>query len=148
MNDHFNYRLNAETRIRELESENRRNLEEKQRYEIDYKVIYERFNELKKNHEISESELYQMKNKQNDEMHGLKGKLEKMSSELEFIQRENNTLRMNEERLRTELSNLEKQRDSYRDKYQDYKGKNNVTSSKLMDVSLSLFNYYFRLKMS
>jgi hypothetical protein len=36
--------------------------------------------------------------------------------------------------LRTEVSSLEKQRDNYRDKYQDYKQKNNILNVKLNEI--------------
>jgi hypothetical protein len=57
-----------------------------------------------------------------------------MSKEMEYLQRENGTLRINEERLRQELLNLEKQRDNYHEKYQDYKAKNNILNTKLGEV--------------
>jgi hypothetical protein len=57
-----------------------------------------------------------------------------MSKEMEYLQRENNSLRLNEERLRQELINLEKQRDNYHEKYQDYKSKNNILNTKFADV--------------
>ena len=134
MADHYNYKFAAETKIRELEQENRKNYEEKQRFEIDYRVLVERHNELKKNQMATEVELNLLKTKQNEELILLETKLVKMTQELDFIQRENNNLRINEERLRAEISNLEKQRDNFSDKYHDYKGKCNILNSKLEEV--------------
>lgn len=136
MADHFNYRYAAETKLRELESENRKNYEEKQRFEIDYRVLLERHNELKKNQGNTEVELNFLKTKQNDEITQLESRLIKMNQEMEFIQRENNSLRINEERLRTEVGNLEKQRDTFSEKYHDHKGRNQLLNAKLEEVTL------------
>lgn len=57
-----------------------------------------------------------------------------MSKEMDYLQRENNTLRLNEERMRQEVGSLEKQRDNYQEKYQDYKTKNNMLNLKLQEV--------------
>jgi predicted RNase H-like nuclease (RuvC/YqgF family) len=58
-----------------------------------------------------------------------------MAKEIEHLQRDNNALRSNEERLRQEMLNLEKQRDNYREKYQETKSKNNILNSKLAEVN-------------
>lgn len=57
-----------------------------------------------------------------------------MAREIEHLQRDNNTLRSNEERIRQELVNLEKQRDNYREKYQETKSKNTILNTKLTEV--------------
>ncbi len=68
-------------------------------------------------------------------------RLENMSNNLESLQRENNTLRNNENRLRQEISNNETQRDNFRDKYQETKLKNNQLTSKLSEVNnISFYN--------
>jgi len=59
-----------------------------------------------------------------------------MAKKIEHLQRDNNALRSNEERLRQELLSLEKQRDNYREKYQDTKSKNNILNGKLAEVNL------------
>lgn len=134
INDHFNYRMATEMKMREMEQENKKNFDERQKFEIDYRVLLERYNELKRISSTSDTELNFLKNKQNDEMIILETRLVKMQQELEFIQRENNNLRVNDERLRNEINNLEKQRDTYSEKYHDYKGRNNLLNSKLEEV--------------
>lgn len=60
-----------------------------------------------------------------------------MAKEIEHLQRDNNALRSNEERIRQELLNFEKQRDNYREKYQETKSKNNILNAKLAEVNLN-----------
>ncbi len=57
-----------------------------------------------------------------------------MAKEIEHLQRDNNSLRSNEERLRQEMLNFEKQRENYREKYQETKAKNNILNTKLNEV--------------
>jgi hypothetical protein len=148
--EQMNQRFMTENRMRELENECRNLRDEKQKFEIEFRVLSERHNEMRKNYENSESELNYIKTKQTEEVNAIETKLEKMSKEIEYLQRENHQLRTNEERLRTELNSLEKQRDNYRDKYQDYKQKNNILNVKLNEVRscLKLFfkNIFEKIK--
>ena len=132
--DQMNQRFLFENKMRELETDNRTLRDEKQKFEVEFRVLSERHSELKKVYELTESELNYLKLKQTEEVNNIETKLEKMTKEIESLQRENNNLRVNEERIRTELIAMEKQRDSYRDKYQDYKGKNNILNVKLAEV--------------
>lgn len=69
-----------------------------------------------------------------------------MTKDIEYLQKDNNTLRSNEERIRQEIFNLEKQRDNYREKYQETKTKNNILNSKLSEVNYNCL--ILRLKRS
>lgn len=68
------------------------------------------------------------------EVNNIEEKLEKMAQEIDHLQKTNNTLRSNEERIRQDLLNFEKQRDNYREKYQEMKSKNNILNTKLIEV--------------
>lgn len=138
MMEQLNQRFIYENKIRDLETEAKTLREDKQKFEVDYRVLLERHNELKKTHENAESELNYIKARQTQEVTAIEEKLEKMAKEIEFLQRENSSMRVNEERLRQEVNSLEKQRDNYRDKYQDYKAKNNLLNGKLNEVSKKL----------
>lgn len=138
MAEHFNYRLQVENKLRELEIENRNNYDAKQKFEIELRVLQERHNDMKKNYEINQNELNTIKIKQNEGIMSLESKLIKLNQEMEFLQRENNTLRINEERIRVELTNVEKHRDSINEKYQDVKSQNNILNSRLIEVKILL----------
>lgn len=66
MMDHFNHRFILENKIRDTESEMKALREEKQRYEVDFKILQERHNELKKNSENNENELNFLRHKQTE----------------------------------------------------------------------------------
>ncbi len=62
--DQLNIRFVLENKIKDLENENRNIRDEKQRYEIDFKVLQERHLEIKKNFDANENELNFVKVKQ------------------------------------------------------------------------------------
>jgi hypothetical protein len=64
--DQLSLRFILENKIKDLENENRAISHEKQRYEIDFKVLHERHLELKKNNEQIENELNFVKHKQSE----------------------------------------------------------------------------------
>lgn len=141
MMEHFNHRFMMESKLRDLEQENKTIREEKLKYEVDYKILLERYNELKRHSEQTDNDFNFFKQKQTEEVNGIEDKLEKMTRQMDILQRENNSMRSNEERLRQEVLNLEKQRDNYHEKYQDNKTKNNILNTKLAEVKLFLLNF-------
>jgi hypothetical protein len=62
----YTLRFNSENRIKELESEIKNVHNEKQKIEVEYKVISERYNDLKSRNDQTESELHFLKLKQNE----------------------------------------------------------------------------------
>jgi len=64
--DQLNIRFVLENKIKDLENENRNIRDEKQRYEIDFKVLQERHLELKKNYDANENELNFIKHRQTE----------------------------------------------------------------------------------
>lgn len=58
--------FNLENKIRDLEIINKNIFNEKQKFEIEFKVLLERHNELKQTHDSLESKFNLLKNKQVD----------------------------------------------------------------------------------
>ena len=58
--------FNLESKIRELENTNKNLFNEKQKFEIDFKVLSERYFELKKTYDSLQINFNQLKDKQND----------------------------------------------------------------------------------
>jgi chromosome segregation ATPase len=135
--DHYNHKFVTDNKIRELETDLRRSREDKQKYEVDFKIISEKHLELQEKFKEIEKENDFIKNKQSDELLIFETKLDKMSKELESLQKENSTLRSNESRLRNEVKNLEMQRDNFRDDFQETKNHNQNLNS---DISKVNFN--------
>jgi hypothetical protein len=62
----YNYRFMLENKMKDLEINNKKILNEKQKYEIEFKILQEKYNDLKKNSDIIDNEYNYFKQKQNE----------------------------------------------------------------------------------
>lgn len=138
MMEFYNTRFALENKIRELEHENKEVIQQKQKFEIDYRVASEKINDNKGTIEQLKNENDFLRTKQTEEMNMIESRTDKLNDELERFKRENGNLRKTEEKLRAELQNMERQRDEYRDKYHEYKSQNTLTNSKVAEIEEEL----------
>ena len=134
LEDTYNIRMNLEKKIKEIENENKKIRDEKSKYEIDFKVLKERFEDLLKKYDCVCLELNQTKICHNDEINKIEEKIDFLTKEIDKLQKENSNLRLNDEKQRLDLNAIEKQRDNYRDKFQEQKNKNDFLSNKLNEI--------------
>ena len=134
LEDLYTEKMKMENKMKDSESELNKMRDEKSKYEIDYKVLKERFDELKKNFDNLNCEYIQMKQMHNEEISKIDEKVNLLTREIETLQKENSNLRQNDERQRLELNSMEKQRDNYRDKYQEQKNNNDLLANKLQEI--------------
>lgn len=80
-------------------------------------------------------------------------KLSRTVIELENLSRENKLYKLNEERLKQELSKTQRDKDLMKEKYRDTKNKNNILSLKINEIEndfktimIERENEYFELK--
>ena len=130
----YNEKLKLENKLKENLNDFNKMRDEKLKYEIDYKVLKERFDELKKNYDNLNCEYNQTKQIHNEEISKIDEKVDLLTREIETLQKENSNLRQNDERQRLELNSMEKQRDNYRDKYQEQKNNNDLLANKLQEI--------------
>ena len=132
--DQFNQRVIIENKVRDTENELNKLREEKSKFEIEYRVNKERYEELKKNYDNLVNTFNITKQTHDDEVTKIEEKIDLMTREMEKLQKENTTMRATDERQRQEILSLEKQRDSYKEKYQEQKNKNNLLTTKLAEI--------------
>ena len=132
--DQFNQRVIIENKVRDTENELNKLREEKSKFEIEYRVNKERYEELKKNYDNLVNTFNITKQTHDDEVTKIEEKIDIMTREIEKLQKENTTMRATDERQRQEILSLEKQRDSYKEKYQEQKNKNNLLTTKLAEI--------------
>ena len=136
----YSDKIKMENKMKENENELNKMRDEKSKYEIDYKVLKERFDELKKNFDNLNCEYIQTKQNHNEEISKIDEKVDLLTREIETLQKENSGLRQNDERQRLELNSMEKQRDNYRDKYQEQKNNNDLLATKLQEIESDFRN--------
>ena len=134
LEDLYTEKMKMENKTKDSENELNKMRDEKSKYEINYKVLKERFDELKKNFDNLNCEYIQTKQIHNEEISKIDEKVDFLTREIDILQKENSGLRQNEERQRLELNSIEKQRDNYRDKYQEQKNNNDLLANKLQEI--------------
>ena len=142
--DLINIRYMQENKIRELETENKNLNQEKQKLEIELRVTQERLTEIKRQFEVDSQESKFLRQKHNEEITNIEGKFDKMAKQIEQLTYDNNNLRIQEEKSRMENLNNEKQKESFREKYQDYKNRYKTMSTKLADIESEFRNFMYQ----
>jgi chromosome segregation ATPase len=134
LEQYYNERLMLQNRMRDNDIELKKALEEKSKYEIDFKVLQERFNELQIKYNKTNDELTNSKQIHDDELNKIEDKIDKLTREIEKLQGENNGLRQDNERQRIEINSIGQQRDNFREKYEEQKNKNDLLSEKIGEI--------------
>ena len=134
LEQYYNERLMLQNRMRDNENELRKTLEEKSKYEIDFKVLQARFNELQSKYDKINDEYTNSKQIHDDELNKIEDKIDKLTREIEKLQGENSGLRQDNERQRVEINNLGAQRDNFREKYEEQKNKNDLLCGKIGEI--------------
>ena len=134
LEQYYNERLMLQNRMRDNDIELKKALEEKSKYEIDFKVLQERFNELQIKYNKTNDELTNSKQIHDDELNKIEDKIDKLTREIEKLQGENNGLRQDNERQRIEINSIGQQRDNFREKYEEQKNKNDLLTEKIGEI--------------
>ena len=134
LEQYYNERLLLQNHMRDNENELRKAIEEKSKYEIDFKVLQARFNELQNKYDKINDEYNNSKQMHDDELNKIEDKIDKLTREIEKLQGENSGLRQENERQRGEINNLGVQRDNYREKYEEQKNKNDLLTVKIGEI--------------
>ena len=134
LEQYYNERLMLQNRMRDNENELRKTLEEKSKYEIDFKVLQARFNELQSKYDKINDEYTNSKQIHDDELNKIEDKIDKLTREIEKLQGENSGLRQDNERQRMEINTLGAQRDNFREKYEEQKNKNDLLCGKIGEI--------------
>ena len=134
LEQYYNERLMLQNRMRDNENELRKTMEEKSKYEIDFKVLQARFNELQSKYDKINDEYNNSKQIHDDEFNKIEDKINNLTREIEKLQGENSGLRQENERQRNEINNLGVQRDNYREKFEEQKNKNDLLSVKIGEI--------------
>ena len=134
LEQYYNERLMLQNRMRDNETELKKITEEKSKYEIDFKVLQARYNELQlKNEKITE-EYNENKKKHEDEFIKIEQKIEILTKEIEKLQNENGLLRGDNEKKGNEINNISMQRDNFKEKFEEEKRRNELLSEKIEEI--------------
>ena len=142
------------SKIIEDEKEYKRIREEKENYEVEYKVLDAKYAELKNNYDLMYNDYCNIKATHEEQFNKIEDKIDKFLKEIEKLQNENNLLRNENEKQRIEINGIGTQRDDYKDKYNEEKNKNDLLSVKIAEIENEFNNFkkekmnedYFKIK--
>ena len=143
----LNEKLYLNSKIADDEKEYKRMKEEKEKYEIEYKVLDAKYNELKNNYDIMYNDYNNIKIGHDEKFYLIENKIDNLLKEIEKLQKENNILRNENERQRIEINAISTQRDDFKEKYNEQKNRNDLLSNKIGEIE-NEFKYIKKEKMN
>ena len=151
----LNEKLFLNEKINEEEKNFKALKEEKEKYEIEYKVLNAKYMELKNNYDMIYNDYCNIKTTHDEEFNKIEDKVDNLMKEMEKLRNENNILRNENERQRMDINSINNQRDDYKEKYNEEKNKNDLLCAKISEIE-NEFNdlknekrneEYYKLKM-
>ena len=130
----LNEKLFLNSKINENEKNYNKMKEEKEKYEIEYKVLNTKFNELKNNYDLIYNDYNNIKLNYEEQFHTIENKIDNLLKEIEKLQSENNILRNENEKQRMDINNISIQRDNYKEQYNEQKNKNDLLCVKINEI--------------
>jgi len=130
----FNEIFFLKNKLKELENNYNLLQKEKTQYEVDFKVLLSKYDEIKDKYEKCNYELMNNKRINDSELYNIDNKINTLSKEVEKLRIENSELRQNNERTQTSLNLMCSERDMFREKFEDEKYKNEILNKKIFEV--------------
>ena len=131
---YFDEKYFLSNKIKELEKNMDILEKEKTQYQVDYKVLVTKYDEIIKKYEKSNLELINTKQMHDTELYNIDNKINDLSKEVEKLQNENYELRREIETQRNSLNSVGKERDMMKEKYEDQKYENDLLNKKIFEV--------------
>ena len=143
----LNEKLFLNAKINEDEKNYKMLKEEKEKYEIEYKVLNAKYVELKNNYDMIYNDYNNIKLNEDEKFNKIEDKIDNLLKEIEKLQSENNILRNENERQRIDINNIGIQRDEFKEKFNEEKNKNNLLCVKINEIE-NEFNNLRKEKMN
>ena len=132
--NNYNERFLLQNKIKDLENNYDIIKMEKTKYEVDYKVLLSKYEEIKEKYDKMNFEYINNKQMHDNELYNIDNKINNLSKEIERLQIENSDLRKDNEKQRNILNLLNSERDMYKEKFEDKKYENDLLNKKIFEV--------------
>ena len=130
----FNERYLLQNKLKDLESNYDVIQKEKMQYEINYKVLLSKYEEIKEKYDKINYDLMNNRQMHDNELYNIDNKINLLSKDVERLQMENTELRQENEKQRNSLNLIISERDMYKEKFEDKKYENNLLNKKIYEV--------------
>ena len=136
----FNAKVILQNKLNETENELKKILDEKEKYEIEYKILFQKFNELQKDFSLTVNELNCLKHNHCNEMNKADNQINNMMNQLKTIENENFLLKNENEKLKILNCDLEKNVNALNFYLNEEKNKNEFLSKKIEEIEKDFKN--------
>ena len=131
---YFDEKYFLTNKIKEIEKNCELLKKEKTQYEVDYKILSTKYDEIIKKYERNNLELINTRQLHDNELYNIDNKIDELSKEVERLQNENYELRKEIETQRNSLNSLIKERDMMKERYDEQKYENDLLNKKIFEV--------------
>ena len=131
---YFDEKYLLTNKLKEIEKNCELLQKEKMQYEIEYKVLSTKYNEIIQKYNKSNYELINIRQIHDNELYNIDNKIMDLSKEVEKLQNENNDLRREIEIQRNNFNSVSKERDIIEEKYEEQKYQNDLLNKKIFEV--------------
>ena len=131
---YFDEKYYLTNKIKEIEKNYEMIKKEKSQYEVDYKVLSIKYEDIIKKYEKNNLELINTRQIHENELYNIDNKINDLSKEVDKLQVENYELRREIETQRNNLNILSKERDTIKERYEEKKYENEQLNTKLFEI--------------
>ena len=131
---YFDEKYYLTNKIKEIEKNYEMVKKEKSQYEVDYKVLSIKYEDIIKKYEKNNLELINTRQIHENELYNIDNKINDLSKEVDKLQVENYELRREIETQRNNLNILSKERDTIKERYEEKKYENEQLNTKLFEI--------------
>ena len=123
-----------EEKINEKDLECKKILEDNNKLNLEYNLLNDKFIRLKEKNDEEEKELNMLKKLEEGKINDIEKKLVLLINEMNMLKNENNDLKAQNENIRNNIMNNEKEKNEYFNKYQEQKLKNDIINKEIEDI--------------
>ena len=137
-----------ENKIKELEKENRRLIEDKGKIEVEFSITKDRFEELKKSNENLSQELHFTKTRHSDAISAMETRVSQMKESYDIVIIENKSCKNHEEKYKKDLMLMSIEKENLEEKVMKLRMSKDDQSKKISQLELQVKSLIMEKEMS
>ena len=130
----LNEKMQIDSKLNDNMAEMAKLKEEKDYYEVEYKVLSKQFTELKNNYDILLNEFNDTKKTHDEQLNSVEEKVDNLLNEIDKLRNENSLLRKDNENLGLNLNEMNNQNMEYKEQVNEIKKENEILNNKYNEL--------------
>ena len=137
----LNEKIQIDSKLKENEKEMNTLKEEKEHYEVEYKVLSKQFNELKSDYNKLLNNFNETKNNHNIQLNDVEEKVDNLLNEIDKLRNENSLLRKDNENQGLSLNKINDENSEYKEHIIEIKKENEMLNKKYNELKKEYEEY-------